>query len=378
MKLKRLLATLVAPLLVAGLTPAQGAPSQGGFATDNVEYVDFLPFEVGTATGASVIGKYLYVTGWKTFSIYDVSDPVAPEKLSTTPFGFKFENEDVATNGKIMLFSESLPQSILHVWDVEDKTNPVEIATLPNAGDHTMSCILKCKWAYGSDGAIVDLRNPSKPKLAQGSWHQLTGLQGGAHDVREYKNGFILTEPLADAFQVVDVRKPLKPKVLARGTHPDPTGYLFHSGRWPNQGRDRFILQQGEQNAETRCNDHTGPFMVFDTKGMKKTKTARLIDTFRLGNGTYADGSPAVNGLGCSAHWFQEHSTFNNGGLVALGYYEHGTRFLDIQKNGKIKEVGWFLPHAGSTSASYWLKKRIVYSVDYTRGVDILKYTGKF
>jgi hypothetical protein len=42
--------------------------------------------------------------------------------------------------------------------------------------------------------------------------------------------------------------------------------------------------------------------------------------------------------LGCSAHWFDEHPTYRNGGLVALGYYEHGTRFLDIQRNGKIKE----------------------------------------
>lgn len=378
MKVKRLLATLIAPLLLAGLTPAQGAPSQGGFSTDNVEYVDFFPFEVGTATGASVIGKYLYVTSWKAFSIYDVSNPTTPERLSTTPFGFKFENEDVATNGKIMLFSESVPQDILHVWDVEDKTNPVEIGTLAGAGDHTMSCILKCRWAYGSDGAIVDLRKPSDPKKAPGSWHQLTGLQGGAHDVREYKNGFIITSPLADAFQIVDVRKPLKPKVLARGAHPDPESWLFHSGRWPNKGKDRFVIQQGEQNAETRCNDHTGPFMVFDTKKWKKTKTMKLVDTFRLDNGTYQDGSPAVNVLGCSAHWFQEHRTFKNGGLVALGYYEHGTRFLDVQKNGKIKEVGWFIPHAGSTSAAYWLNKRIVYSVDYTRGIDILKYNGKF
>ena len=377
MKLKKILAAVVAPLMLAGLAPAYSAPSQGGFASDNVEYVDFLPFEVGTATGASIYGKFMIVTSWKAFSIYDISDPTAPERLSTTPFGFKFENEDVATNGKIMLFSESLPGNELHVWDVEDKTNPVEIATVPNAGDHTASCILKCKWAYGSDGSIVDLRNPAKAKLMKQSWHELTGLQGGAHDVKEYKNGFILTSPLSDAFQAVDVRNPLKPKVIAKGAHPDPANWLFHSGLWPNQGKDKFILMQGEQNANTRCSDVTGPFMTYATSGWKKTKTMRPIDTFRLGNGTYVDGSPAVNGLGCSAHWFDEHRTFDNGGLVALGYYEHGTRFLDIAGNGKIKEVGYFMPHAGSTSAAYWVTDKLVYAVDYTRGVDILKYNGK-
>ena len=378
MKLRKVLATLVAPLVLAGLTPANGAPSAGGFATDNVEYLSSVPFEVGTATGANVFGKSMVVTGWKTFSIYDVSKPEAPELLSVTPFGFKFENEDVSTNGKIMLFSESLPQNRLHIWDIEDKTNPVEIATVAGAGDHTSTCILKCKWAYGSDGTIVDLRDPTKAKLMKQDWHQLTGLQGGAHDVKEYKSGFLINSPLSDAFQVIDVRNPLKPKVIARGAHPDPANWLFHSGAWPNGGQDDFVLMQGEQNANTRCSDATGPFMVFKTNGWQKTKSMKLADTFRLGNGTYVDGSPAANGLGCSAHWFEEHPTFDNGGLVALGYYEHGTRFVDVSSKGQIKEVGYFLPHAGSTSASYWMNDRIVYSIDYTRGFDILKYTGKF
>ncbi|HYH27650.1 MAG TPA: hypothetical protein VEA19_02605, partial [Actinomycetota bacterium] len=143
---RRLAAVLAALALATAGAPGVTAGPSDGFNSANVEYVGHIPFEVATATGAKVIGKYLYVTGWKTFSIYDVSDPAAPVRLSTTPFGFKFENEDVATNGKIMLFSETIPQSILHVWDVEDKTNPVQIAQLAGAGNHTTECILKCKY----------------------------------------------------------------------------------------------------------------------------------------------------------------------------------------------------------------------------------------
>ena len=65
-----------------------------------------MPFDVGTASGASIIGKYMYVTSWRNFSIYDVSDPLAPALVTTIPFGFKFENEDVDSNGEIMIFSE--------------------------------------------------------------------------------------------------------------------------------------------------------------------------------------------------------------------------------------------------------------------------------
>ncbi len=62
---------------------------------------------------------------------------------------------------------------------------------------------------------------------------------------------------------------------------------------------------------------------------------------------------------------------------MAAGFYNHGARFLDVDAKGKIKEVGWFLPHAGGASGAYWRTNRIVYTVDYQRGMDVLKYTGK-
>ena len=80
--------------------------------------------------------------------------------------------------------------------------------------------------------------------------------------------------------------------------------------------------------------------------------------------------------LGCSAHWFEVHPTWNNGGVAALAYHEHGTRFLNVDKKGRIVRKGYFLPAAGSTSAAYWVTRDIVYAVDYTRGIDILRYSG--
>ncbi|MGH2748988.1 MAG: hypothetical protein ACRDKB_13860, partial [Actinomycetota bacterium] len=59
-KLGSVLAVLA--LALAGLQPAGAGPTAGGFASDNVEYVGYVPFQVGTATGAKVVGKFLYVT----------------------------------------------------------------------------------------------------------------------------------------------------------------------------------------------------------------------------------------------------------------------------------------------------------------------------
>jgi LVIVD repeat len=378
--MKRFVAIVVGMALGLGLFPAVAGPTPGGMTSDKVEWVSFVPFDQSTSTGVSFWKKYMFLTSWKNISIYDVSNPTAPTLEGYAPVGFQFENEDVASNGKIMLFSESLPVDRLHVWDVEDKSNPVEIATVPGAGDHTTSCILDCKWSYGSSGAITDLRNPSKPKLFGKTWMQLTGFTGGVHDVSEYKRGHILVSGYGE-MATIDATNPTKPKILTR-TKNTNTAFIFHSGLWPRGGKDRWVLMQGEQNATQRCDDNTGPFQTFDTKGWQRTKQFKLKDTFRVSNGVMVDGSPPANGLGCSAHWFTYHPTFKNGGLVTMGYYEHGTRFFDVAKTGKIKEVGWFLPWGGSTSAAYWVptdkKKKIVYAVDYTRGIDILRYNGKF
>lgn len=374
--MKRLIAILGLAALVTTGVPASAGPSAGGLSSDNVEFVQFVPFEVGTATGARVIGKYLYITSWKTFSIYDVSDPLNPAHLSTTPFGFKFENEDVATNGKIMIFSESLPQSIIHVWDVEDKANPVEIAAVPG-GQHTMSCLLDCKWLYGSDGNIVDLRNPAKPILAKEKWGEGMPATSG-HDVEEVAPGLVLTA--TDPMMLLDARKdPRHPKLLAAAA---PMGEFIHSVQWPNLGKDKFALASGETwtpGTDARCKAKAAGISTWDGSQAKKTHTLKMIDVWRPTNGTYADGSPPANApFGCSSHWFEEHRTFDDGGILAAGFYNHGTRFLRVAPTGKVSQEGWFIPAGGGTSAAYWVTDRIVYAIDYQRGFDVLKYNGKF
>jgi hypothetical protein len=133
----------------------------------------------------------------------------------------------------------------------------------------------------------------------------------------------------------------------------------------------------GETNATQRCDADSARWHVYDTTGWQKSKKLKEVDSYTFSNGVYADGNPAVNGLGCSSHWFNEHPKWKDGGIVALGAYEHGTKFLAVDsKTGKISERGFFCPIAGSTSASYWLTDKIVYNVDYTRGIDILQYNG--
>jgi hypothetical protein len=346
------------------------APTAGGLASDNVTYVTTVPFEAGAAlTGARVVGHYLYAAGARSFSIYDVSDPLDPQLMSVTPIGPVFPNEDVDTNGKILMISNQQVGGTFEVWSVEDKSAPVKLATLDGIRDHTFTCVLRCTYAYGAGGSIIDLRRPSEPRLA-GYWNP--GASPG-FDTTEVSSGRILTA--TQNIQLLDARRdPIHPKVVA--VAPNPDNRLIHSLRWPNGGRDRFFLVQGETPFSQRCEAESGAFMTWDTRGYERTHTFRMVDEFRVTNGTFVDGNPPAGAAGCTTMWFQEHPAFDNGGLVASAYFEHGTRFLEVDDRGRISERGYFMPAGGETIAAYWVTDSIVYAIDTTRGIDILRFEG--
>ena len=352
-------------LSVVPSADAQEAPG----SSPNVEFVKNIPEDAESAIGARLIGRHLYLTGTRALTIYDVADPLNPKVTGSGLLGYQFQNEDVSTNGRILLIAESPlavggPTSLLHVWDVSDPARPKEVGRLPTAGDHTQECILDCTFAYGSDGSIVDLRDPSLPKPA-GNWREILGLPEGSHDVEEFRPGFVAVAMLSTPFLIVDVRDPLKPRIHATGGHPDPDDHILHSVRWPNQGEDRFVLVEGENGS--------GPFTTYRTDGGGYANTTKfeLVDSFTLDT---------------TSHWFEEHPRFRDGGLVAIAWYDRGTRFLEVAPDGKITEVGWYvaagtsspgLPGDAPTTWSVnWISDDIVYAIDRDRGIDILRYTG--
>lgn len=366
MRAKRVAAALaVLGVMVPAAAPA--APSAGGLASDNVTYVTTIPFDAGGATGARLYGKHLYVAGARGFSIYDVSVALAPQLVSYTP-DTGFPAEDVDTNGEILLFQDQQLRHRLHVFDVENKTSPQQVAEVTGVNDHTFTCVFDCRYAYGAGGTILDLRDPAAPKWV-GTW---SGTNPGfSFDTTEVSPGMVLTA--SRIIYLLDARKdPADPTVVASGTTDD--NRLIHSVRWPNRGKDDFILVQGETPLSRTCNENSGAFMTWDASHWRKTHTFQMIDEFRVVNGNMVDGNPPANVLGCTNLWFQEHPEFRDGGIVAAAFFEHGTRFLRVAKNGKISEVGYFTPFGGEAAAAYWLTDEIVYSIDLTRGIDILRF----
>src|SRR5687768_5263652 len=259
----RRMGLLLAVVLLAGATaataPTSPAQSQvpAHFSTDNIEYIKTAVEQTDTAGGV-FHGKYVYITTARALSIYDISDPLNPALTGILPLPQQpqFSEEDPDTNGKILLIGTL---GILFVIDVEDKANPTIVGTLDGADEHTISCVLDCKWGYGSEGSIVDLRDPANPKLA-GNWAE--GMPAsGSHDVTEIKPGHIITSS-SPILYLDATENPAKPKLVGIGP---VEGDYMHGNLWPNQGQDRFLLFGSESTGDCGGSETSGRFMTWDT-----------------------------------------------------------------------------------------------------------------
>src|SRR3712207_5661837 len=188
---------LIAVLGSLALAASAHAQLPGGVASDNVEYVKNFARHADTS-GAKLLGGHYYITTERDLSIYDVKDPLDPVLVGSTalatPGEPTFTEEDPDTNGRVLIVSNRDTM----IYDVSDKAAPKLLSTLPGLDQHTMTCVLDCAWVYGSEGAIVDLRDPARPKLA-GAWtDELQPTPTSFHDVTEVAPGLLVTstEPL--------------------------------------------------------------------------------------------------------------------------------------------------------------------------------------
>ena len=356
--------------LLPGTAKAQGLV--GGVASDNIEHLSLFPLD-GRANGGKLLGKTLYVTTGKTLQILDVSAPEAPKLLGQLDFelvdGGSYATgyqEDVDTNGKVLIRSEGGEMAVV---DVRDPTKPAILGTVTGADDHTMSCVLDCTWVYGSEGTIVDIRDPTKPVVVDSTWSGATETGTTGHDVTEFAPGLVLTA--SNPMYVLDARSDAaNPNVLAAAEAP---GFV-HGTLWPNQGEGEIMLAGGEAlGPSPSCQDSpSSTFHTWDARNWRETKTFTKLDEYRL---TPTEQEGATASVWCT-HWFDHHRQFGRGGLVTIAWYEQGVRLLKVGGDGKIEQTGYFLPHGGSVWDVRWIDDRIIYSFDHHRGIDILKYTG--
>ena len=376
-------------------------PGPGGFTSGNVSYVASIPTGVGvSARVVNVQGqRRLYVSSAHSLAIYDITNPAMPVPLGTLPT-YNWENEDIAVSadGDTTILTEYADSFYVHVVDTSNPAVPVLAGSILLDGSHTVQCAdPQCNYLFGSNGKTYDLRDITAPVALPKSkwWSTRLGVSGG-HALHQDAAGYWIADqtPLV----MFEARNPLRPHLLTTGPVTRNTAYQHNNIRpaadryqprrpgedSPKLRPGELLMGEGETNFLPACEGSGGgAFSTWSMIGWDKGRPMQQRHVLRPVNGDYADGNPAVNALGCSGHWFsvREHRLGRYDGkyLVAAAWYEHGTRFLAVdRRTGTIRQVGYFQPVRGSASAAYWIRgTSYVYVVDYQRGIDILRFDPK-
>jgi hypothetical protein len=172
----------------------------------------------------------------------------------------------------------------------------------------------------------------------------------------------------------------------ARSDHTSPTVTSASTGETFRKTDLQFVTQENVVNCTTSSGGGSGLFNIVDLAGSYDGQDwdpalsyasnrfyLRTISTYSAKNnpGALATGS-------CSAHWFTVL-----GNMVAIAFYAQGVRVLDTSDPASIQQVGYAripsvsggVQTAQNTSAAYW-HDGYIYTADYSRGVDVFKFTG--
>ncbi|MEM5435785.1 hypothetical protein [Paraburkholderia diazotrophica] len=409
----------------ADALPLSCAPSQvvspGGRSSCNLLWLGRYPIP-GQTIGGKLVGNRFYVTNWTSgFYVFDVTTPDNPTLLGNvlldggtgSTVQSQVENEDPAVNGQVAVLSRTAYKDAL-VLNISDPANMKGVA-VPGGDAHVQVCLYDCQWVYGSTtGTIMDLRDPAHPVLLPQKWTDMVGFTPDAagiykvHALSEVRPGMVITA--SDPAKVIDTTDPANPKVLFSLPPSPPSntlgepgpaqpGRIGHNSLWPEQGKDRFFLGLSEGVYDGVCELYPNEgrtLYLYDTTGWQQNNTFTPLSQYTLvtGNGdTGASGGvaqvdshgnpsavePGVEG--CSTHWFDPHPSFHNGGLIAMATFSHGVRLLNVESNGRIDQLGYFVSNGAAGFASTvdvrWVSDRIMYVLDFASGsMDIVEYTG--
>ena len=167
---------------------------------------------------------------------------------------------------------------------------------------------------------------------------------------------------------------------------PTPSTVTAADGRTFNKEDLQYVTQENVTSCTSTSGGGSGRFEVVNLAGSYNGEDwdpalsasnrffVETIGDYSAKNlpGSLASGS-------CSAHWFTVM-----GDMVAIAFYAQGVRVLDMSDPTVPTQVGYVripsvsggVQSAQNTSAAYW-HNGYIYTADYSRGVDVLKFTGE-
>jgi hypothetical protein len=390
----RALVGVAAVVITLGVQPADAlAPGLPPLAkSSNVQLLGNVP--TGPALGMVFKGNWAFVTGPQGLTVLDIARPAAPSIVAAHPLPH-FENEDVDLCGNTLLITNDRASrdlgAVLYAFDITTPSNPVLVSVTPvgltgtgrGAGHIANFVNPDCSQMWLDGGNLVEVFDMSNPALPRslGKFESVASLSAAfkvTHDTERDSKGVLWSVGGGGAAGYRLTANPLAPQLVSStgpaGVNPSPyNDFILHNSK--RNGSTLLITE--EDYVDT---DETPPG---GCRGQGKFETWSIgmspgglkpLDTWMTEmNGSDSKAAATVN---CSSHWFEVSRD-----LVAVGWYEQGTRFLDVHNPRKIRQVGFYLPANGSTWAAYWSptdpSRRIVYTADAYLGVDVLRIDRK-
>ena len=390
----RALVALAAVVIVLEVQPAEAlSPGLPPLAkSSNVQHLGNVP--TGPALGMVFKGNWAFVTGPSGLTVLNITNPAAPTVAAVHPLPH-FENEDVDLCGNTVLITNDREArdlgSVLYAFDISTPAHPVLVSVTPvgltgngrGAGHIANFVNADCSqmWLDGGDHVeVFDMSNPAAPR-SLGKFESVASQSANfrvSHDTERDSKGVLWSVGGGGAAGYQLTADPLAPKLVSStgpaGVNPSPyNDFILHN----SQRRGKTLLVTEEDYIDT---DEVPPG---GCRGQGKFETWSIamrpggltpLDTWMTEmNGSDSKAAATVN---CSSHWFEVSKD-----LVAVGWYEQGTRFLDVHDPRNIRQVGFYLPANGSTWGAFWSPtdptRSIVYTADAYLGVDVLRIDRK-
>jgi hypothetical protein len=399
----RALVALAAIVIALGMQPADAlAPGLAPLAkSSNVQLLGNVP--TGPALGMVFKDHWAFVTGPTGLTVLDIAVPAAPAIVATHPLPH-FENEDVDLCGNTLLITNDREYrdlgSVLYAFDISRPTRPALASVTPvgltgngrGAGHIANFVSADCSQMWLDGGNLVEVFDMSKPDAPRslGKFESEASKSDSfpvSHDTERDSKGVLWSTGGGGAAGYQLTSDPLSPRLVsstgAAAVNPSPyNDFILHNSK---RNANTLLITEEDyvDTTDETPDDFTTDEIPGGCRGQGKFETWSIsmrpeglqpLDTWMTElNGSDSKAAATVN---CSSHWFEVSKD-----LVAVGWYEQGTRFLDVHDPSDIRQVGFYLPANGSTWGAYWSptdpKRSIVYTADAYLGVDVLRIDRK-
>ncbi|GAA2267467.1 hypothetical protein GCM10010232_69760 [Streptomyces amakusaensis] len=403
--------------------------------SDNIEHLVNIPKGAlkGINTDISFQGKYAYAGNYDGFTIYDISNPKAPETVSEVlcPGG----QHDVSVSGDLLILStdssrsdnscNSTSQSAtvkeswegIKIFDISDKRNPKYVAAVETAcGSHTNTIVPERRnvyvyvSSYGPQAAYPDCQPPHDgisivkvprkapeksrvidfPVLFPGEGPDGGGNPGaptnpgvskttGCHDITVLPSKDLAAGACMGDGILFSIKNPERPEIIDRVQ--DNVNFAFWHSATFNQGAKKIVFtdELGGGGSAT-CNAEVGPKRgangIYDIVGKGDQRKLVFRSYFKIDR-HQADSEVCVSHNGSLI-------PVKGRDLMVQAWYQGGISVWDFTDSSKPQEIGFFergpvrldrVTTAGPWSSYYY--NGHVYSNDIAKGLDVLKINDK-